>query len=75
MHPSAFTAVYLKVPEGYVAFLAELPGANTQGATLDEARANLVEATAMVLAANRELAEHSLEGLEVIRESFEVPAA
>ena len=33
-----FTAVYRKVPEGYVAFLEELPGANTQGATLDEAR-------------------------------------
>ena len=35
------TAVYMKVPEGYVAFIEELPGANTQGATLDEARTNL----------------------------------
>ena len=39
-----FTAVYRKVPEGYVAFVEELPGANTQGATLDEARENLREA-------------------------------
>jgi predicted RNase H-like HicB family nuclease len=29
-----FTAVYMKVPEGYVAFVEELPGANTQGGTL-----------------------------------------
>ena len=31
-----FTAVYLQVPEGYIGFVEELPGANTQGATLDE---------------------------------------
>jgi predicted RNase H-like HicB family nuclease len=53
------TAVYMKVPEGYVAFLEELPGANTQGETLEEARANLKEAVTMVLDANRELCEHS----------------
>ena len=35
-----FTAVFRKVPEGYIAFVEELPGANTKGATLDEARAN-----------------------------------
>jgi predicted RNase H-like HicB family nuclease len=34
----------------------ELPGANTQGATLEEARGNLKEAVEMVLQANRELA-------------------
>ena len=51
------TAVFRKFPEGYVAFVEELPGANTQGATLDEARENLKEAVAMVLQANRELAE------------------
>jgi len=50
------TAVFRKFPEGYTAFLEELPGANTQGATLEEARANLKEAVAMVLQANRELA-------------------
>ena len=51
------TAVYMKVPEGYIAFLEELPGANTQGATLEEANENLREATSMILEANRELAE------------------
>lgn len=54
------TAVYMKVPEGYVAFVEEVPGANTQGATLEEARANLQEAVDLVLEANRTLAEESL---------------
>lgn len=43
------TAVYLKVPEGYIGFVEELPGANTQGETLEEARENLREAVALVL--------------------------
>ena len=62
------TAVYRKVPEGYIAFVAELPGANTQAATLAEARRNLQEAVALVLEANRTLAEESLKGEKVIRE-------
>jgi predicted RNase H-like HicB family nuclease len=49
----------MKVPEGYVAFVEELPGANTQGETLEEARSNLEEAVAMVLSANRELSQQS----------------
>jgi predicted RNase H-like HicB family nuclease len=69
------TAVYMKVPEGYVAFIEELPGANTQGETLDEARENLNEAVALVLEANRVMAEQSLEGVTVIRETFVLPAA
>ena len=56
------TACFQKFPEGYAAFVEELPGANTQGKTLDEARENLKEAVAMVLQANRELAEESLRG-------------
>lgn len=38
------TAVFQRVPEGYVGFVDGLPGANTQGTTLEEARANLQEA-------------------------------
>lgn len=64
------TAVFMQVPEGYIAFVEELPGANTQGDTLEEARANLQEAVAMVLEANRELAEQSLAGQTVTREPF-----
>jgi predicted RNase H-like HicB family nuclease len=63
-----FTAVFRKVPEGYIAFVEELPGANTQAATLDQARKNLKEAVALVLEANRTLAEESLKGQKVIRE-------
>ena len=67
-----FTAVDMKVPEGYVAFVEELPGANTQGATLDEARTNLQEAVDLVLEANRMLAEESLQGQEVIKEPLPI---
>ncbi|HXU44706.1 MAG TPA: type II toxin-antitoxin system HicB family antitoxin [Thermoanaerobaculia bacterium] len=67
--PLELTAVYLKAPEGgYVAFVEELPGANTQGETLEEARANLREAVALVLEANRVLSEDDLAGKDVIRE-------
>ncbi|HVA80856.1 MAG TPA: type II toxin-antitoxin system HicB family antitoxin [Candidatus Binataceae bacterium] len=66
-----FTAVFREVPEGgYIAFVEELPGANTQAATLELARFYLKEAVALVLDANRELAEESLKGVKVIRESL-----
>ena len=68
------TAVYMQVPEGYIAFVEELPGANTQGETLEEARENLREAVALVLEANRELAERSLQGREVTRETLVMSA-
>ena len=62
------TAVFQQVPEGYIAFVEELPGANTQGLTLDEARTNLHQAVQLVLVANRALAEESLRNKTVIRE-------
>ena len=71
----SLTAVFLKVPEGYIGFVEELPGANTQGMTLDEARANLEEAVTLVLEANRQLAEESLLGKDVIREPLSISAA
>jgi predicted RNase H-like HicB family nuclease len=73
--PMNLTAVFMKVPEGYVAFVEELPGANTQGSTLDEARSNLREAVALVLDANRAMSKQSLEGAAVIRETFVLLAA
>jgi predicted RNase H-like HicB family nuclease len=69
-----FTAVYMQVPEGYIAFVEELPGANTQGETLEEARENLREAVELILEANRELSEKSLAGQNVTREPFEMAA-
>ena len=53
------TAVFIEVPEGYVGFAEELPGANTQGETLEETRENLQEAIEMILEANRLLANHN----------------
>ena len=69
-----FTAVFRRVPEGYIAFVEELPGANTQGATLEEARANLQEAVTLVLEANRTLAHEAASGYDVIREKLKVGA-
>ena len=66
------TAVFQKVPEGYIGYVEELPGANTQGDTLEEARENLKEAIALVLEANRELAEENLVGADVIREQMQM---
>ena len=68
------TAVYLKVPEGYVGFVEELPGANTQGETLEETRINLQEAVQLVLEANRLLAEETLIGQDFIREQMPIAA-
>ena len=69
------TAVFVKVPEGYAAFVEELPGANTQGETIEDTRENLREAVLLVLDANRELSREAVRGAEVIREEFIVPAA
>jgi predicted RNase H-like HicB family nuclease len=69
------TAVFQKVPEGYIAFVEELPGANTQGETLEEARENLKEAVELVLEANRILAEEEMTENEYIRETLMLKAA
>ena len=52
-----YTAVIEKRGRWYVAYVEEIPGVNTQGRTLKEARRNLKEALAMILEANRALAE------------------
>ena len=66
------TAVFRRVPEGYIAFVEEFPGANTQGASLEEARTNLREAVALVIEANRILAREDAGGDAVIREPLTV---
>jgi predicted RNase H-like HicB family nuclease len=62
------TAVFQKVPEGYIAFVEELPEAHSQSETLDEARSNLRHAVQLVLEANRSLAKETLGDTTVIRE-------
>nr|VFJ47697.1 MAG: hypothetical protein BECKDK2373C_GA0170839_10198 [Candidatus Kentron sp. DK]VFJ51237.1 MAG: hypothetical protein BECKDK2373B_GA0170837_103229 [Candidatus Kentron sp. DK] len=65
------TAVFEKSPYGYIGYVEELPGANTQGKTLDETKRNLIEAIELVVQANRQLAEEGLFGKEdIIRQPF-----
>ena len=64
----------MAVPEGYLGFVEELPGANTQGATLEETRENLKEAVQLVLEGNRQLAERAIAGKKVSREPIDVAA-
>jgi predicted RNase H-like HicB family nuclease len=68
-----FTAVFREVREGYIAWVEELPGANSQGATLEEARSNLKEAVELVLDANREIVREG-ESEGDIREPLRVGA-
>ena len=70
-----FTALFRKVPEGYIGIVEELPGANSQGATLDEVRENLAEAARMVLEANRAMSQKNNQGQDVIREPLKITAA
>jgi len=70
-----FTAVFERDGDWWVGSVEELPGVNTQGRTLDEARENLRDAVAMVIAANRDLARRDAEGRDVIREEIQVALA
>jgi len=70
-HPRiTFTAVYLRAQHGYVGFVEELPGVNSQGRTIDEARANLQRLAEIVFDEERAHAEELIEGKEVVREAF-----
>ena len=73
------SAVYEEVPKsevgGYVAYTEELPGAISEGDTLEEARENLRDAIEILLAANRELASKSHRGKKVAREKITVPVS
>jgi predicted RNase H-like HicB family nuclease len=73
------TAVYEEVPEseggGYVAYTEELPGAITEGDTLEQARANLRDAVETLIEANRALVGKPGQGKKITREKLIVPVA
>lgn len=85
------TAVFVEVPGGYMGYVEELPGANTEGTTLEETREDLQDAAhEMLLADDRELTEEQIEANReftkeviselsltgrVIREELLLPAA
>lgn len=67
-----FNAIYKKVGKWYVAWVEEVPGANTQGRTLKEARENLREALELILETNRILSRKERSTAEYIREPLMV---
>jgi len=73
------SAIFEEVPEseggGYVAYTEELPGAISEGDTLEEARENLRDAIELLLEANRELTSQSHRGKKVAREKITVPVS
>ncbi len=69
-----FTAVFERDGDWWIGYVEELPGANTQGRTLPEARENLKEAVALVIEANRELTRLEVIGKDAIREELLVAA-
>ena len=68
--PRSFTAVFEQVGDWWVGYTEELPGANTQGKTIEEARENLKEAIQLIIETNRDIARRSTKGKQVIREEL-----
>jgi predicted RNase H-like HicB family nuclease len=73
------TAVFEEVAPGegggFVAYTEELPGAISEGDTLEEARDNLRDAIELLLEANRELAGKRSPGKKVTREKIKISVA
>ena len=66
------TAVFEEAEEGgYISFIEELPGVNSQGETMEEAKENLVEALHLVLESHREISEAGIKNKKITRESLE----
>ena len=65
-----FTAVYEKMNDGWIGYVEELSGANTQGKTRDEVKENLKEAVQLIIEADRELARREVIDRNVIREEL-----
>ena len=71
---ATFTAVYEQMDKWWIGYVEELPGANSQGKTLEETRENLKEAVQLVIEANRQISRAEVEGKSVIREELPVAA-
>jgi len=68
---SGLTAVYRKVKEGYIAYVEEIPGVNTQGVDLKETKENLLDALRLILEVNREMAKKEFTG-DVLKEKISI---
>ena len=69
---NAFTAVYERDGAWWIGYVEELPGANSQGKTIEEVRRNLKEAVELILDANKKLARRASRGRRVIREELRI---
>jgi predicted RNase H-like HicB family nuclease len=69
-----FSAVFEQVNDWWIGYVEELPGANTQGRSLDEARENLKETVQAIIETNRELTRRELHGKIFVQEELIVPA-
>ena len=70
---NTFTAVFEKADEGgYCVFVEELPGAISQGETIEEARENIKDAIELILEVNRERTLKGVDESRVIREQIVV---
>jgi predicted RNase H-like HicB family nuclease len=76
---ATFTAVYEEVPAaeggGYVAYAEELPGAISEGNSIEEARENLRDAIELLLETNRELTGKRSPGAKITREKIQISVA
>ena len=71
---SGLTAVFEKSGNDFIAYIEEIPGVNTQGATMEEARANLQDALELVLEVRREMATEDQAGKTIIKEEITMAA-
>ncbi|MDO8436019.1 MAG: type II toxin-antitoxin system HicB family antitoxin [bacterium] len=67
-----FTAIYKKSGKWYLGWIEEIPGVNTQGKTLKEAKGNLKEALLLILETNRVFNKKEISKGKVIREPLSV---
>lgn len=66
-----FTAIIEKSDDGwYVGQIEEIPAAISQGKTIEELKANLIDALQLILEVNRESTEKEYQGKVVIREEL-----
>jgi len=68
-----YTAIYEKVPQGYIAWLEEVPGVLTQGKTKKETQENLRDAfNEFMLVQRAETRREAKRGKSITREEFTV---
>jgi len=68
------TAVFELQGKDYIAYIEEMPGVNTQGATIEEARSNLLEALELIIEVRREIAQEEQVGRKITKEEIKMVA-